>query len=158
MPAPPLPAEFAKCPRRGSAFKSRGPLQLSALQTEAPEIRLLGPHHVETLLAEKPASRSRQEGPKLIAQNAIWAAQDLVSHSEPSALSLYRSRSSRRFTWRRFIGVEASSITKAQKSPLQNSRCGARNDMVTCLVTATSILPFVRRSELSVLLPFAFAL
>jgi hypothetical protein len=59
---------------------SCGPFQLPALPTEAFEIRISRFYCVATLLAYEPAFRSRQHWPELIAQDAVRATYDLLSH------------------------------------------------------------------------------
>ena len=68
---------------------SRGPVQLPTLLTEALEIGLPRHRSVATLWTDKQAFRSRQHESEVNAQNAIWAAYDLISHFAPSALSLF---------------------------------------------------------------------
>jgi hypothetical protein len=51
------------------------------------EIRIIGNHHMEALLADKPAW-ALQHRPEVVTQHAIWTSNNFVSHFEPSALSL----------------------------------------------------------------------
>jgi hypothetical protein len=78
----------------GLACRSRRPVQLAALLTEAFELWFIGGRYVNAVQADKPTSRARQHRSEILAQNAIWAANDLVSHFEPFRSFAFRIRAS----------------------------------------------------------------
>src|SRR6266852_3749788 len=81
--------------------RSRGVSQLHAIVARALEIWVIGNHYMAAHVADKPR-RPLQHRSELIAQNAVWTANYLLSHFElcapsafwPSRPSEHQSRTS----------------------------------------------------------------